>query len=154
MLVSAKEGLIDQARDPAPHSQHAEIGYNYRLSNVLAAIGRGQLRVLEDRVRRKREICAYYADTIGGPARHQPDARSVVGPLHTLAHLHHRGSGPVRRDARRYPPGAGAGGHRIAVLVETDAPAAGFPGLRGSRRHGGRIALPRWTLPAVRHSDE
>ncbi len=72
MLVSADKDLIDharklstQARDPAPHYQHSEIGYNYRMSNVLAAIGRGQLRVLEDRVRRKREIFEFYADTIG-----------------------------------------------------------------------------------------
>lgn len=42
--------LATQARDPAPHYQHSEIGYNYRMSNVLAAIGRGQLMVLEDRV--------------------------------------------------------------------------------------------------------
>ena len=50
MLVSNDEELIEharklstQARDPAPHYEHSEIGYNYRLSNVLAAIGRGQL---------------------------------------------------------------------------------------------------------------
>jgi dTDP-4-amino-4,6-dideoxygalactose transaminase len=67
MLVSADKGLIDharklstQARDPAPHYEHSEIGYNYRLSNVLAAIGRGQLRVLDERVRRKREIFETY----------------------------------------------------------------------------------------------
>ena len=72
MLVSADQGLIDharklaqQARDPAPHYQHSEIGYNYRLSNVLAAIGRGQLRVLEARVRRKREICEIYRGALG-----------------------------------------------------------------------------------------
>jgi dTDP-4-amino-4,6-dideoxygalactose transaminase len=46
--------LSAQARDPAPHYQHSRIGYNYRLSNVLAAIGRGQLRVLSDRVRARR----------------------------------------------------------------------------------------------------
>ncbi|WP_343414406.1 DegT/DnrJ/EryC1/StrS family aminotransferase [Candidatus Amarolinea dominans] len=40
--------------------KHSEIGYNYRLSNVLAAIGRGQLRVLDQRVQRKREIFAFY----------------------------------------------------------------------------------------------
>ena len=56
MLVSDNLDAIEkcrfwstQARDPAPHYQHSEIGYNYRLSNVLAAIGRGQLRVIEDR---------------------------------------------------------------------------------------------------------
>src|SRR5690606_36528439 len=53
MLVSDDEELIvharklaTQARDPAPHYEHSEIGYNYRLSNVLAGIGRGQLQVL------------------------------------------------------------------------------------------------------------
>ncbi len=45
---------------PAPHYQHTEIGYNYRLSNVLTAIGRGQLQVLDDRVQRKREIFESY----------------------------------------------------------------------------------------------
>ena len=72
MLVSADKELIEharklstQARDPAPHYQHSEIGYNYRLSNLLAAVGRGQLRVLAERVAAKRRIFDYYADTIG-----------------------------------------------------------------------------------------
>jgi pyridoxal phosphate-dependent aminotransferase EpsN len=67
MLVSSDEGLVrqglklaTQARDPAPHYQHSEIGYNYRLSNVLAAIGRGQLRVLEDRVAARRRNHDFY----------------------------------------------------------------------------------------------
>ena len=71
MLVSADAALIEharklaqQARDPAPHYEHSEIGYNYRLSNVLAAIGRGQLQVLAERVRRKREICEYYRQAL------------------------------------------------------------------------------------------
>jgi len=49
-----------QARDPARHYQHSEIGYNYRLSNVLAAIGRGQLRGLEGRIAAKRRIFERY----------------------------------------------------------------------------------------------
>jgi pyridoxal phosphate-dependent aminotransferase EpsN len=54
--------LAAQARDPAPHYEHSEIGYNYRLSNVLAAIGRGQLRAVEDRVlARRRNFDAYRA---------------------------------------------------------------------------------------------
>lgn len=67
MLVSADRHLVEkarflatQARDPAPHYQHSEIGYNYRLSNVLAGIGRGQLRVLEARVETRRANCAFY----------------------------------------------------------------------------------------------
>ena len=72
MLVSDDEEFINharklatQARDPAPHYEHSEIGYNYRLSNVLAAIGRGQLRVLAERVRRKREIFETYRRALG-----------------------------------------------------------------------------------------
>ena len=72
MLVSEDAGLVaharklaTQARDPAPHYEHTEIGYNYRLSNVLAAIGRGQLRVLEERVRARRANFQFYADTVG-----------------------------------------------------------------------------------------
>jgi dTDP-4-amino-4,6-dideoxygalactose transaminase len=72
MLVSTDAGLVErarylsqQARDPASHYQHSKIGYNYRMSNLLAAVGRGQLRVLEDRVSRKREIFRYYKSTLG-----------------------------------------------------------------------------------------
>ncbi len=56
--------LSEQARDPAPHYQHTEIGYNYRLSNVCAAIGRGQMLVLDERVKRKREINAIYRENL------------------------------------------------------------------------------------------
>lgn len=57
--------LATQARDPAPHYEHSEIGYNYRLSNILAAIGRGQLMVLEDRVEARRRNFAFYVETLG-----------------------------------------------------------------------------------------
>jgi len=67
MLVCADEDLAvrarflaTQARDPAPHYQHSKTGYNYRLSNLLAAVGRGQLRVLPDRVRRRRANLEHY----------------------------------------------------------------------------------------------
>ncbi len=59
-LIAHARKLATQAREPAPHYEHKEIGYNYRLSNILAAIGRGQLRVLDERVRRKREIFKHY----------------------------------------------------------------------------------------------
>ena len=52
--------LATQAREPFPWYQHEEIGYNYRLSNISAGIGRGQMKVLDKRVERKREICAEY----------------------------------------------------------------------------------------------
>jgi len=52
--------LSTQARDKAPHYQHSHIGYNYRMSNVLAAIGRGQLEVLEERVKARRANYTWY----------------------------------------------------------------------------------------------
>ena len=72
MLVSADKDLIQkarflatQARDPAPHYQHSQIGYNYRLSNVLAGIGRGQLVVLEERVKSRRANFEFYKKELG-----------------------------------------------------------------------------------------
>lgn len=57
--------LATQARDPAPHYQHSVVGYNYRLSNLLAAVGRGQLRVLTDRVATRRAHFDAYARQLG-----------------------------------------------------------------------------------------
>ena len=59
-LIEKAKFLSQQARDAAPHYEHTQIGYNYRMSNIVAAIGRGQLRVLNERVERKREIFDYY----------------------------------------------------------------------------------------------
>lgn len=61
-LIAHAVKLATQARDPAPYYQHTEIGYNYRLSNILAAIGRGQIRVLEDRVQARRRNFDYYVE--------------------------------------------------------------------------------------------
>ncbi|HTO38179.1 MAG TPA: DegT/DnrJ/EryC1/StrS family aminotransferase [Brumimicrobium sp.] len=54
-----------QARDEAPHYQHSHIGYNYRMSNVVAGIGRGQMEVLQDRVEARRKNFQFYFDSIG-----------------------------------------------------------------------------------------
>ena len=64
-LASHARKLATQARERAPHYEHTEVGYNYRLSNVLAGIGRGQLRVLEDRVAARRSNFAYYEERLG-----------------------------------------------------------------------------------------
>ncbi|MCA9622914.1 MAG: DegT/DnrJ/EryC1/StrS family aminotransferase, partial [Myxococcales bacterium] len=56
--------LATQARDPAPHYQHSHIGYNYRMSNLLAAVGRGQLRVLDDRVAARRLVNTRYRQAL------------------------------------------------------------------------------------------
>jgi dTDP-4-amino-4,6-dideoxygalactose transaminase len=58
--------LATQARDPAPHYQHTEMGYNYRLSNLLAAVGRGQLALLAARVARRQQINAWYRRALAG----------------------------------------------------------------------------------------
>jgi dTDP-4-amino-4,6-dideoxygalactose transaminase len=72
MLVSDDKELIytarflsQQARDDAPHYEHSQIGYNYRMSNVLAAIGMAQLKILDERVEAKRRIFNYYKDALG-----------------------------------------------------------------------------------------
>lgn len=57
--------LATQARDPAPHYQHSEVGYNYRLSNLLAALGRSQLADLERRVEARREHNRAYREALG-----------------------------------------------------------------------------------------
>ena len=83
MLVSSDEALIQrarklatQARDPAPHYEHTEVGYNYRMSNILAGVGRGQLAVLDERVAARRENFAYYQEALGSlpGLTFQPDA--------------------------------------------------------------------------------
>src|SRR5690606_36977981 len=54
--------LATQARDNAPHYQHSEIGYNYRLSNISAGIGRGQMEVLDEHVGYRRKMNAFYQE--------------------------------------------------------------------------------------------
>ncbi len=75
MLVSKKKEYIDharflatQARDQAPHYQHSYIGYNYRLSNILAAIGRGQLENLDKKITRRKEINRFYREAFSDVA--------------------------------------------------------------------------------------
>ncbi len=63
-MINKARFLATQARDPAPHYQHSEIGYNYRMSNVVAGVGRGQLEVLDLRVRQHREINAWYRELL------------------------------------------------------------------------------------------
>jgi dTDP-4-amino-4,6-dideoxygalactose transaminase len=104
MLVSADKALLNharklatQARDPAPHYQHSEIGYNYRMSNVLAAIGRGQLEALAERVQARRRNLVLSRRRVrllrpgpGRSARPQLHVRSALGPLQPVADGDHR----------------------------------------------------------------
>lgn len=72
MLVSDNEERIakvrfwaTQARDKARHYQHSELGFNYRMSNIAAGIGRGQLKVLDQRIAKKKYIFEYYKRELG-----------------------------------------------------------------------------------------
>lgn len=64
-IIEKARFLATQARDPATHYQHSEIGYNYRMSNILAGIGRGQMQVLKDHIRARRTNFAGYFDRLG-----------------------------------------------------------------------------------------
>ncbi|QSX05275.1 aminotransferase class I/II-fold pyridoxal phosphate-dependent enzyme [Sedimentibacter sp. zth1] len=73
MLVSNNEDKISkarfwatQSRDKARHYQHSELGFNYRMSNIVAGIGRGQLKVLDQRVEKKKYIYEFYKRELGG----------------------------------------------------------------------------------------
>jgi dTDP-4-amino-4,6-dideoxygalactose transaminase len=88
MLVSDNEEFVKkarflstQARDNAPHYEHTHIGYNYRMSNILAGIGRGQLKVLDERVKRKREIFQKYFDALSKieGIKFQPELKDSFG---------------------------------------------------------------------------
>jgi pyridoxal phosphate-dependent aminotransferase EpsN len=57
--------LATQARDPAPHYQHSQTGYNYRMSNILAGVGRAQLEVLDERVKARRAVFNRYVKELG-----------------------------------------------------------------------------------------
>jgi len=72
MLVSNNEAwvhrarkLATQARQPAPHYEHKEVGYNYRMSNLVAAVGRGQLERLDEIVEKRRANFGFYQDRLG-----------------------------------------------------------------------------------------
>lgn len=65
-LINKARFLATQARDDAPHYQHSQLGYNYRMSNVVAGIGRGQMRVLDERVLARRHNHDFYFEALNG----------------------------------------------------------------------------------------
>ncbi len=65
-LVKDARFLATQARDEAPHYQHSKIGYNYRMSNICAGVGRGQMQILAKRVQQRRDIHAQYYNHLSG----------------------------------------------------------------------------------------
>jgi len=88
MLVSRCREWMDkarfyatQAKEPTPHYEHLEFGYNYRLSNILAAIGVAQMEVLNERVAQCRRIFEWYRDELGtvDEIRFMPEVKNSVG---------------------------------------------------------------------------
>jgi dTDP-4-amino-4,6-dideoxygalactose transaminase len=67
-MIKESRFLATQARDVAPHYQHSHIGYNYRMSNITAGIGRGQMLVLNDRVAQRRYNFEFYKKALAGYA--------------------------------------------------------------------------------------
>lgn len=65
VLINKARFLATQARDDAPHYQHSHIGYNYRMSNIAAGIGRGQMEVLDKRIEQRRSVHERYFDKLG-----------------------------------------------------------------------------------------
>lgn len=93
-----------QARDEAPHYQHSEIGYNYRLSNICAGIGRGQMTILPYHVARRREINAIYKRLLGNMAGvsflQEPDDRYFSNHWLTCVQIDPTLAGFTREDLR------------------------------------------------------
>lgn len=82
-LISKARFLATQARDDAPHYQHSELGYNYRMSNIVAGIGRGQMMVLDDHVELRRANHQFYFDNLG--ATWLQDSVEVLTDLEGIA---------------------------------------------------------------------
>ena len=96
--------LATQARDPAPHYQHSQVGYNYRLSNISAGIGRGQMQVLDERVAARRantaRYGAFFADYDGVTLQGEPDGMFSNRWLTTILVDPAKTGGITREDLR------------------------------------------------------
>lgn len=94
--------LSTQARDPAPHYEHSHIGYNYRLSNICAGIGRGQMKVLDERVNQRRKVFQFYQKHLGSipGLSFQPEAQGSFAnrwlTCITLDKKHHKTPEDIR----------------------------------------------------------
>lgn len=103
-IIEKARFLATQARDPAPHYEHSQIGYNYRMSNILAAIGRGQIRILSERVLTRRNIYQYYLqqlkDLPGISFLHEPEGFFSNRWLSTIVVDPEETGGVTREDIR------------------------------------------------------
>lgn len=109
-LLSEDEGMINksrflatQARDTAPHYQHSELGFNYRMSNICAGIGRGQLEVLDSHISKRRAINQWYQSLISGEGLSflkEPDDDFFSNHWLTVLQIDEKLTGISREDIR------------------------------------------------------
>ncbi len=101
--------LATQARDDAPHYQHTEIGYNYRLSNISAGIGRGQMEVLDEHVNLRREMNLFYQDIFlnieGVTVFSEPNDDYFCNNWLTIISVDEKVTGKTREELRLYMEG-------------------------------------------------
>jgi dTDP-4-amino-4,6-dideoxygalactose transaminase len=137
-LADRARHLATQAREAAPHYEHAEVGFNYRLSNLLAALGRAQLGRLDDKVARRRRIEARYRDTLadlpGVRFAPGPDDRHEPNAWLTCLTVDPAESGIDRETVRRELRGAGIEARPIWKPMHLQ------PVFAGNRTVGGEVA--------------
>ena len=153
-LLAHARKLSTQAREPVPHYEHTEIGFNYRLSNLLAAVGRAQLAVLPERVAARQRINARYRELLGDAPGIELHARRDRRHVELLAHVHHRRSRLVRCRPGADQARSRSRGHRVAPGLEADAPAARVRGQPDLRRRRLRPPVRAGPLPAEWLGDE
>ena len=142
--------LATQARDPAPHYEHSDIGFNYRMSNLLAAIGRGSCR----RSTRKSAAVAPFAVAINrswprlGGIEFLADANLRL--VERVAHLRHCRRARVRRVPRTDPAAPGRRRTSSRARCGSRCIFSLCSGLPCARRFGGCAAVREGTVPAER----
>lgn len=111
-LIAKARFLATQARDDAPHYQHSHIGYNYRMSNIVAGIGRGQMMVLDDRVRQRRAIHDRYFEALGETWLHSSVYETLLSESNSacnvelgLTDAYKKGRTGIRNNATVSPSG-------------------------------------------------
>ena len=157
MLVSTNRDWIEharklstQAREPVAHYEHLEVGFNYRMSNLLAALGRAQLESLAERVAARRRIRDRYRELLDGVAGDLVHAGGALRRRERVAHVHRRRPGRLRRRPGGDPARARGGGHRVTPALEADAPPADLRGAPALRRRRLDAHLRARALPAER----
>ena len=136
-LIAHARKLATQAREDAAHYEHREVGFNYRLSNICAAIGLGQLRVLEARVARRRAINARYRANLSGLAgvSFMPEAPYGRATFWlTVIQIDSRIAGATREDVRH------ALDHAAIESRPVWKPMHLQPAFAGARTIGGAVA--------------